>query len=418
MHLSREQKIEYLMLAEEEAKRTAHKVVINDAYWPVLDSSATYVDLWGGRGSGKSYFVGAQLVPLRASLIPNHKILVGRKVATTIRLSVWPMLMRGLSNYNLGDKVAINKTDRAISFPNGSEIFCVGFDDPEKLKSLEGIHTAWLEEAFEYSEEDFENLDAAMKCDFKQILMTHNPFPMMPEFPHWLKSRFIDKPNNKNLIIKTTYCDNIKFLPASYGESLESIKDRNPKLWDMWANGNFTTLEGVIFDVWDVVDKIAERAKFLGFGLDFGYSNDPAAFVEVWLCGKDLFLKERLYETGLTNQDLGNRFKDLEIKKIDEIIADSSEPKSIEEIYRMGYNIHSCYKGQDSVLHGINKMKEYSIHLIRGSTNLIKEFASYSWKTDKNGKSLAVPCDVNNHGIDAARYRVAKQPHYIGVGSK
>lgn len=379
-------------------------LVVNDAYIPLFDTKAKYVDLWGGRGSGKSYAVGAQLLPLRAAELPGHKILAGRKVAATIRYSVWPMLMRGLALFGLMARVAINKTDRSITFPNGSEIMCIGFDDPEKLKSLEDVSTAWLEEAYEYSEQDVENLDAAMKGNFKQIIFTHNPFPMIPEFPHWLKSRFIDNPPENALVIKTTYRDNLRFLPPDYCKGLEDLKTRNPKLWDMWANGNFVTLEGCIFDKWDVVDTIPEGAKLAGYGLDFGYASDPAALVGVWTKGRDAFIKEFVYATGLLNSDLITLFSELQINRNDDIIADSSEPKSIEEICRAGYNCRPCVKGTDSITHGINKLKEYDLHLVRGSTNLIKEFAAYSWKTNKDGKPLPIPCDTNNHGIDATRY--------------
>lgn len=395
------------------------KIEVNEPFLQVAESKATYIELIGGRGSGKSHFTGSQYIPIQAIKRPGIKILAGRKVATTIKQSIWPVLLKGIQNYGMYENVSINKTDKTITFKNSSEIFCTGFDDPEKLKSLENVSISWLEEANELTEQDYDNLDAAMKLDFKQIITTHNPFPMMPEFPHWIKTRLLDHADDPNiLVIKTTYRDNLNFLPKSYCDNLEKIKERNPKLWDMWANGNFTSLEGAVFDKWDVVDSVPDRARFMGYGLDFGYSSDPCALISLFIRENHLYIREHLYQTGLTNQDLCATFKELGISKQDEIIADCAEPKSIEEIYRAGYNIHPAKKGADSIRNGINKIKEYNIHLLRGSTNLIKEFSSYFWKADKNGKALPVPCDINNHAIDAVRYRISKAPSFIGVGGK
>lgn len=388
-------------------------LVINDAYFPVLDTTKTYIDLYGGRGSGKSHFVAKQYLPLKCATEPGHKVMAARKVAATIRLSTWPAVLAGLSELGLAQLCEINKTERTILFPTRSEMFFVGADDPEKLKSLEGVTTAWLEEATEFSDADFLNIDAAIKAPGKKIILTHNPIPMQPEYPHWIKSTFIDRPHDDALVIKTTYRDNLRFLPAQYCDQLERLKDTNPKLWEMWANGNYATLEGVIFNNWDIVDAVPSEGgiKDLGYGMDFGFTVDPSTLVKVWAFGlgsdrAEVWLREDIYETGLNNQALAARMRELGVPRNAEIIADSSEPKSIDELRQAGFNVFAAAKGPDSVRSGISLMQSAKIHILRGSTNLVKEFSAYCWKKNASGKTLPEPMDSFNHGIDAVRYRL------------
>jgi phage terminase large subunit len=143
-------------------------LIINDAYWPALDSPLHYLELMGGRGSGKSHFVGKQMIPLGCLQGEPLRVMAMRKVATTIRLSIWRSLTEGIKALGLYGKCNVNKTDREIHFPNGSVIACAGADDPEKLKSLEGFDWVWKEEASEFTEEDHLNIDAAIKSPRKK----------------------------------------------------------------------------------------------------------------------------------------------------------------------------------------------------------------------------------------------------------
>ena len=137
--------------------------------------------------------------------------------------------------------------------------------------------------------------------------------------------------------------------------------------------------------------------------MDFGFTNDPTTLVEVWKQGDDLFLKELLFKTGLTNRDIDNHLRLLGVER-KEIYADSAEPKSIEELYRMGWNIKPATKGQGSINIGIDMMKRYKIHITRDSLNMLKEFKNYKWQEDKNGVVQNTPVDMFNHTIDAVRY--------------
>jgi len=140
--------------------------------------------------------------------------------------------------------------------------------------------------------------------------------------------------------------------------------------------------------------------------LDFGYTNDPTAYIEVRKVGDKLYLDEILYQTGLTNEDICKKIP--EFKKV-ETIADSAEPKSIEEIFRKGFFIKPCVKGKDSINNGINLLKQYELYVTKRSVNLIKELRNYSWKQDKDGGYLNQPIDNWNHALDSVRYVALKK---------
>ena len=141
--------------------------------------------------------------------------------------------------------------------------------------------------------------------------------------------------------------------------------------------------------------------KRIGTGLDFGFTNDPTAVIDVYQDGNTLILHERLYSTGLTNPDIG---EELDKLNVETIIADSAEPKSIEELFRLGHNVKPARKGPDSIRQGIDIMRRHKLLVTADSTQLQKELRAYRWEQDKNGRNLNRPVDKDNHGIDAVRY--------------
>jgi phage terminase large subunit len=160
---------------------------------------------------------------------------------------------------------------------------------------------------------------------------------------------------------------------------------------------------------------IPSTAKHLAFGLDFGYSNDPTAMVQVFKDADNLYLREVLYETGLTNQDIGNRLRQMDFTRADVIYADSAEPKSIEELHRMGFNVKPANKGKDSLAYGIDLLRRHILYWEETSNNGIREMRSYKYIEDKNGNLTNTPIDENNHLLDAIRYGVAStlsRPNY------
>jgi len=373
------------------------------AHRPLVTSNKRYVLDYGGRGSGKS--VAASQAVLELGLKRKGRMLIVRKVARTLRLSVFPRIITELSKWNI--KAQINKSDMTIHLPNGAELNFIGADDPEKIKSVEGAWFAWIEEADSLTEDDFNAIDFSLRAGGDRIILTFNPPPMIPGVPHWLKSRFIDAEEPDAAILKTTW-ENNPFLPETYVRRLLLLRETNPELYRMWALGEFVGLSGAVFQNWRIVDDIPEVAEFLGYGLDFGFSVDPAVLVACYRCDGELYYRELIYETELTNADIIARMRDLGVTKQQEIIADSAEPKSIEEIRRAGFYIRPAVKGPDSVRKGVDYMKQFWHNIERGSQGLIKEFGAYSWVTNKDGSAKPIPVDAFNHGIDAIRYRLSK----------
>lgn len=204
--------------------------------------------------------------------------------------------------------------------------------------------------------------------------------------------------------IKSTYKDN-QYLDANIIREIESRRHSDPYWWQVFGEGEIGVLDGVIFTNWKIVDAIPDTPKKL-IGLDFGYTNDPTAIVEISYSDGEIFLHEITYQTQLTNSMIANIITKDEALRPLTVICDSAEPKSIDELRVAGVRSIPADKGADSVRNGIDLMKQYKINISKSSVNLIKEFRNYRWKQDKDGKSLNVPIDIYNHAIDATRYGI------------
>jgi phage terminase large subunit len=187
----------------------------------------------------------------------------------------------------------------------------------------------------------------------------------------------------------------------------------------VYGLGEVGRLEGLVFPDFRVTSDYPSEYKWRVFGMDFGYTNDPTTLIEIRYAHGNLYFKQHIYETGLTNPDISARLSSIGFDKNERIIADSAEPKSIEELRRMGWHVKPAVKGTDSIINGIDAMKRYPLYIDSKSKNLIEEFGSYTWKKDKNGNALNVPIDAFNHGIDASRYaislRINKPQHELQV---
>lgn len=374
----------------------------NAAYKPFYESAAKYNILRGGAGSGKSYAVAEDVI-LRTLDSRLSRTIVARKVAATLRQSVFQLIQGRINAMGLNSLFAVNKTEMTFTAGN-NQIILVGLDDVNKLKSIFDPTDAWIEEADQVSQSDFEEIDRRIRTltgRKPKVTLSFNPTSVYS----WIKRYFYDNDYTGDTYhLTTTYRDN-RFLDAAYSATIERLQETNPSAYRVYGLGEWGIVQGVVFDKW-TEGEIDPRARLVGYGLDFGYSQDPTALVAVYELGDEVWLDEVLYQTGLTNQDLGYLMRQLGVELRDEIIADSAEPKSIEEIYRQGFNVHAAVKGADSVRNGINLMKSKRIHLTRRSSNLHREFSSYCYKQDKNGNWLRDPVDMFNHGIDAARYRI------------
>lgn len=379
--------------------------LFNDIYYPYLtDYSHRYEVYYGGAGSGKSVFIAQKLVV--KALRQKRKILVVRKVMGTQKDSCWQLILDTLTRFKIMDYCSTNKTNFIIELPNGSQFLFKGLDNQEKIKSIVGITDIWCEEASEFVVEDIEQLDLRLRANANnlQMIFSFNPISKI----NWTYKRWFEKPceDENTLIVKSTYLDN-RFLPKEYIDALERMKETNYTYWQIYANGEFSSLDKLIFTNWEVYQDGATPTNLpLLVGLDFGYINDPSAMIVARIDedNKIIYVIDEMYERGLLNNEIAERiiYKGL-AKEV--IIADSAEQKSIEEIRRLGVpRIKPAAKGQGSILQGIQKLQQYKLLVSPTCRNFIIELQNYSWEKDKSGEYVNKPQDSFNHCCDALRY--------------
>jgi len=381
------------------------KIILSKSFYPLLEEKARYLILCGGRGSGKSEFA-ARKIFYRCMKEGGHRYLVLRKVRKTIQESCVKVVRTVLAENNVIHDY--NKTDRTITFVNPSgklnEILFDGLDEREKIKSYKAATSIWMEELTEFTKDDFMEIDLILREPtpyYKQIIASFNPDEARAP---WIKEKFFDKKQLDSFVHPSTVLDNpIKEIREQYLAVLEELDDETYR--DIYLYGKWAFAKGQIYN-WDVVKLPDINFDENFYGLDFGYSVDPAALVLVRRKANDFWVEEVIYETGLTNQDLAREMRDKKIFEKKEIYADSAEPKSIEEIRREGFNIKPCEKGADSVRAGIDYLKSMNIHIVDGSENIIKERSKYKWKIDTSGKTMNEPVKFDDHTMDAIRYAI------------
>jgi phage terminase large subunit len=292
-----------------------------------------------------------------------------------------------------------NKTLLTYHFANGSIIEFFSADSEARLRGARR-QVVYINEA---NNIDFESYYQLAIRTSEAIYIDFNP---THEF--WAHTEVLPEQDAELVIL--TYNDN-EALPDTIKRDIELNRTKAEtsaywaNWWKVYGLGQVGTLQGAIYEDFEVVEGIdVSRAKFVALGLDWGFSNDPTALVAIYRQGDCLLIQELLYSTGLTNQDIADKLRSLGITRAWEIVADSAEPKSIEEIYRLGFNIKPAEKGPDSVRNGIDILKRFKLQVTKDSTNLIKELRSYTWATDKEGKNTGVPIDSFNHACDAMRY--------------
>jgi len=293
-----------------------------------------------------------------------------------------------------------NKTDSVYTFANGS--FCEFFsaDDDSKLRGARR-DILYMNESNNMTFHAFTELSSRTK---KFVYLDWNPTNTF-----WFHEELLGDSDVDFLTIN--YLDN-EACPESALNFILKAKEKaeTSEFWKNWYRvyglGEIGSLEGVVFNNWTQIDHVPDNAKLISHGLDFGYTNDPSALVSCYEYNQEIILDEVFYMTGLLNSDIKRLLNENRIGR-DLIIADSSEPKSIDEIKFGGYNIKPALKGKDSVIFGIDYLQQKKIRVTKRSVNLIKELRNYVWQKDKAGKSLNMPIDAFNHGIDAARYAVS-----------
>ncbi len=350
---------------------------------------------YGGAGSGKSYST-AQHIILRALEEKGKRFLITRKTLPALRMSCLQLVKDLLSEYEIPYELNKSVSEMWIG---DNQILFKSLDNPEKIKSSE-FNYVWAEEATELTHQDYLQLRLRLrrKNELKnQLIMTLNPIDQF----HWIRTQILDTPGIDTASLQSNYKMN-PFLPDEYIEQLEGLADIDENYYRIYALGEWGVLQNLIYSNWDVVDRMPENYDEIIYGLDFGYVN-PTALLEIRIKENDIWVREIIYQSHLTNAELIDLLKE-KIDRNVSIYADSAEPQRIEEIYQAGFNIYSSEK---DVSFGINRVKQYKMHILEDSVNLIKEIRSYKWKEDKEGRILEEPVKFNDHAMDAMRYALA-----------
>jgi phage terminase large subunit len=342
----------------------------------------------GGSRSSKSYSVVQLLIHIALSN-PNTRISMVSHSLPHIKRGVYRDFKNILEQWNIWDEKDFRYTDFIYTFKNGSYIELFGLEDPDKAKGP-ARDILFVNEANLISKALFDQL---LIRTTGQSFLDWNP----ADFISWVYE-VADNPKNKR--IHSTYLNNISNLSESQVRNIEQYKDLpDDFMWKVYGMGERGKAKEIIYTQWKQYDEVAEGDVF--YGLDFGYVH-PAALVKVTHYEGQNYFEEIVYQSGLTLSDLSRIIKE-KLPERATIYADAAEPKSIEELYRQGFNIKPAVK---DVWAGIVKMKSYPINLHYNSKNLRREFMSYKWKKDKNDNVIEEPVKANDDLIDACRYAV------------
>lgn len=386
-------------------------IKINHKY-NLLGSDSRYFVITGGRGSGKSYSLNSFLLLLTYEV--GHVILFTRYTLTSAHVSIIPEFIDKIETANLQQDFYITK-DEIINLKTGSKILFKGIKTSSgtqtaNLKSLAGVTTWVLDEAEELNDEDtFDKIDFSIRAKGIQnrVLLVLNPATK----EHFIYKRFFESKgieagsnlvNKDTTYIHTSYLDNYEHLSESFINQIERMKETNkPKYEHVILGGWLDKAEGVVFTNWKFGEFNPDNLQ-TSFGQDFGFSVDPTTLVEVAIDKKKkiIYVKEHLYKNKLTTSEIAEINKNVTNRRL--IVADSAEPRLIDELRRLGCNILPTEKGAGSINAGVELMKDYLIIVEENSSNIAKELNNYVY-VDKSSKLYL---DDYNHIIDAIRYNV------------
>ncbi len=407
---------------------------VGKGYGEFWYDKSRYRVLKGGKGSKKSATTALNLI-YRLMKYPESNLLVVRAVFNTHRDSTFAQLKWAQQKLGVTHLWQNTVSPMEMTYkPTGQRILFRGFDDVLKLASTTvsqgSLCWVWIEEAFEIgSENDFEKLDLSVPRGnipphlFKQTTLTFNPWSET----HWLKKRFFDKKATDVSVYTTNYLCN-EFLDDTDRMVFERMKETNYRRYVVAGLGEWGVADGLIFENFEILDFEFDEKRNLViskrdiegviphviefwkmrhfFGLDYGYTNDPTAFIAFVVCpdSKEIYIYDEHYETRMLNCDIADMIKRKGFTK-ERIRADCAEPKSNEDLRRLGISrIMPSVKGKDSILNGIAQIQEYKIFVHPRCKNTLDELSSYCWKKDSGENGVNVPEDENNHLMDAMRY--------------
>ena len=359
--------------------------------------------LQGGQGSAKTFSVCIIIMNHLATQKGKEWYIVSSelsKMRDTVLKDCINIL--GLLGYEY-KATGVDFGSPKITFPSGSFVRFIGLDKDDVGKGLrsDGVY---VNEANKINFESYRELTSRAK----KVILDYNP-----NVEFWVHKHII--PRTDCDYLKLTFEDNehlskeekseiLRYYELGYDDEGNIKNEYWANKWRVYGLGETGGIEGAIFEHYKIIDTLPDDARLLGHGMDFGYTNDATSIVSLYKYNDEIILHEELYKTSLLNSDIIAICKQKELGTSLYIYADAAEPKSIAEIRRAGIRIQPATKGADSINYGIQLMQEHKILVTKSSTNLIKEFQSYVWATDKKGERINKPVDYNNHAIDAIRY--------------
>ena len=389
--------------------------IVGKGYATYWNYKGRYRVVKGGRGSKKSTTTALWII-YNMMKYPLANTLIIRRVFNTHKDSTYTQLKWASNVLKVSHLWKFSKSPlQATYIPTGQKILFRGLDDPMSITSITVEHGhlcwCWFEEAFQImNEDDFNKVDMSIRGElpkgyFKQITLSFNPWSEK----HWLKKRFFDVKDEDVLAITTNYTCN-EFLGEDDKKLFEKMKINNPRRYNIEGLGNWGIAEGLVYSNFEELDFNVENIKKRpnvksAFGLDFGYTNDPTAFIAslIDLDNMEIFIFDEHYQKAMSNKDIANMIKYKGYSK-ERIVGDSSEPKSIDDIKRQGiYRLKGARKGKDSILNGIQYIQDFKIYVHPKCENTLIELSNYVWDT-KEGNVINKPIDDYNHLMDALRY--------------
>ena len=352
--------------------------------------------VFGGRYSLKSHTV-ARFLLIRARQ-EKTRVLCAREFQNSIADSAHQLLSDLINEYDLTDfKVTENSI---INTYNGSDFLFKGLRRNEQsVKSIEGIDIAWVEEAQTISKESIDILTPTVRKPGSQIVYTYNR--LLEDDP--IHQRLVIEGRPDTLIINVNYdtAEKYGWMPDVIKKEIEDDKTNRPALYKHKWLGEPSSMERKIYRDWQFLDEIPHEARLEKYGVDFGYTNDPTAIIAIYYYNGGFIIDEVAYQKGLSNKQIADILKAVPSAPV---VADSAEPKSIDELRSFGLTVLPAQKGKDSVKQGIQFVQRQRITVTNRSYNLIDEYKRYLWKEDRDGRIINVPEDQFNHSLDALRY--------------
>lgn len=358
-----------------------------------LDAGKKIIIHKGGTGSGKTYDI-MQMLIIIALTQQNKIITVVSESKPHLDIGTIRILKTVLKSHNLFRDVDFNISTSRWTTQSGS---IIEFFSADRIDKALGARRDWL----------YGNEINSLKLEVWDELARRSEFVIAdfnPTSQFWLE-KWIEN-YDLTTVITSNYTDN-PFLPETERDRIEKRASRDPNFKRIHIDCEYGIYEGLVFTDWQQCDQLPEGP--CRYGLDFGYTNDPTAFVKVITTKDAYYVDEIFYRVGMLNRDIAAMMQQSGVRKnYDEIIADSAEPKSIDEIRLSGFNVKPAVKGPDSISAGIDRLKSKKLFITKRSVNLIRELRNYAWVTDKNGDPTNKPIDAFNHGIDALRYATSQ----------